>query len=245
MSAQSLAQALLLLVPEPITESERDRRVEEIRADEFTLKEAAQFLAETEDEDVGSWETQLKTAIEAGHLKAAGKGRDLRISYGALCDWRGESVPLIPEWGFDVEVLPDDQVEEVEQRRRHRESARRVLERSPTLLASFAPLPDELPEGVNGANNVAIGLASLLRLELPLHWRDIRALEMVIEEVRDRLGGEDPADEILRSALNDAKTAVQEVVEGLAGMRDRGGAAGAGGRRPGAAAGADGACHRS
>jgi hypothetical protein len=39
---------------------------------------------------------------------------------------------------------------------------------------------------------------------------------MVIDEVRDRLGGEDPADEVLRSALDDAKTAVQGVVDGLA-----------------------------
>ena len=219
LNTQSLAHALLLLAPEPMTESEQDRRLAEMRDEMFSLEEAAQYLADTEEEDggPGAWEKALSAAIKAGELKAQGKGRGLRIRYGDLCDWRGDTVPLIPEWGYEVEVLPDDEHEEVDRRRTHLASARRVLQRSPSFLASLGPPDEHLSEDAAGANRVALGLVTTLQEELPALWRDVRALELCIEEVRERLGGEDPPDEAVRNAIETAKVTIEELVEGLAG----------------------------
>lgn len=48
-------------------------------------------------------------------------------------------------------------------------------------------------------------LVITLKTDLADHWRDIRALADCIEEVRERLGGEDPAHPMVKEALENAR----------------------------------------
>jgi hypothetical protein len=141
------------------------------------------------------------------------------ISYGDLADWQGFEVCPIPEWGYELEVLPDDEAAPVETRRGHLGQARQVLQRSPPYLATFDPPATELPDDAEGPSRIAFALVTTLKSELPEHWRSIRALELCIDEVKERLGGEDSADPVVREALENAKATVREVVAGLAECR--------------------------
>ena len=52
--------------------------------------------------------------------------------------------------------------------------------------------------------------------ELVYLWRELRCVETIIGEVRVRLGGEDPADKMIRGTLDRSLGAIREVVDGLA-----------------------------
>jgi hypothetical protein len=222
MHSQSLAHHLLLLVPEPVTESDAAQRVHEMRETRFSLDEAAAYLAdshEEEEDDEWVWKKRLKAAVDAGELRAVRQGRTLSLAYGDVADWEGYEITAFPEWGYEIEILPDDQAKRVEKRRDHLEDARRALGRSPTYLATFEPPSDALPEDAEGASRIAYALVVTLKSELTEHWRDIRALEDCIEEVQERLGGEDPADPMVRDALENAKGIIETAVSQLGEMQ--------------------------
>lgn len=57
---------------------------------------------------------ELARLVAAGTLKGTGSGTRLRIEAGSYCAWRGEPVPVVPQWGRAYAVFPDEEREEVE-----------------------------------------------------------------------------------------------------------------------------------
>ena len=84
------------------------------------------------------------------------------------------------------------------------------------MLAAIEPAELRLPDGAGMTNQMAYALADGLRQKVPIHWKGVLALEHCIEGIRERLGGEDPADEIVRSAVNKAKVLLEATAATLA-----------------------------
>lgn len=215
LCADSIRRELVLAVPEYITEAERERRVAELGAEEWTLEEAAQHLADVdESQDVRGWKAALVASVADGSLVATGKGKSQRIRYSDLCSWQGEEVPVIPELGLEAEVHPDAGV--VAMRRGAMDAVRQFLAAAPGGFTSA-----DSPEGENPLDASVQALETTLRNEVPSLCRELKAVDIAIAEVRERLGGEDPLDPELRCSLSGAL----ECLAGLAEQRSEGGLA--------------------
>ena len=62
---------------------------------------------------------------------------------------------------------------------------------------------------------VAEVLEARLRGDLVQRWKELRAAEIVLEEMREEFGGEDAAHPKLRQSLGECKLKVQELREGM------------------------------
>jgi hypothetical protein len=214
---------------EPITESEHRRLVEEARAEMVPLADLAETLVErydgwTEaDLDPGgegdeqvvkdkAWnrliadkKRELTRLVEEGTLAGKRKGRGLLINSGSFYDWLGEPVPLCPEWGKGYDVLPDDQAGEVASMKEARLRAQEAIAASPA-----SPILDLLEESVGHSvterkdrwDEAMAALREQLREGVPWCWREVRAVEAVLEEVAAEFGGEDPLLPLARQVLD-------------------------------------------
>jgi hypothetical protein len=80
-------------------------------------------------------ERELARLVEQGGLVGRKKGRRLTVQAGSFYDWLNEPVPVLPDWGFRFEVLPDGKAAEVRRLRQAREAAKEAMEHSPMGLA--------------------------------------------------------------------------------------------------------------
>jgi hypothetical protein len=223
-----LATYIALHTNKPITESEHRRLVEEARAEMVPVADLAEALVEAyegwteaemepareDGEQVvkdKAWnrllaekKAELRRLAEDGVLAAKPRGRGLLINNGSFYDWLGESVPVCPDWGTGYDVLPDDQSEQVERLKRERLRAWEAVSRSPT-----SPILELLEERVGYRvterqerwEEAMAALREQLREGVPWCWREVRAVETVLEEVAEEFG-EDPLLPPVREVLD-------------------------------------------
>jgi len=215
-----------LYTKEPVTESEHKRLAEKERARTAPLSELAEVLAERSyDErqmDDAAWDkvlrekkAEIQALVQSGVFVGKQRGKRLLVGVGSFYDWLRAPVPLHPHWGRAHEVFPDDEAEEVERLKQARRKIAERLARAPYLDA-FS-LPDRRSKGkakLDGMAEVADALETRLRSDLVQRWKELRATEIVLEEVREEFDGEDPAVPQMRQGLAECKLKVQELRDG-------------------------------
>src|SRR5581483_8729343 len=109
------------------------------------------------------------------------------------------------QWAAAYEVRADAEAPSVKQDHRTLEHLRRALAGAPLSGGGDGP----------GLGQLVEALEARLRGLIPLRWRDVRAAEVVLEEVAREFGGEDPLKPAARGALTEAKRALQEYAASL------------------------------
>ena len=242
--ALSLGEFIWSETKEPTTESEHRQRLEAARAEMVPASELAELLAEEHEGwaagdlkggDDGeeptvtdaAWrrvckekERELASLVEKGVLEGSRKGKRLLINAASFYGWRGEDVPIWPDWGFEFDVLPDAEAKEVERRRRAREKARQALMRGPSfsalLLRGSRRDSGGDDDGANsGVNRIVAALEDRLREGASTWWQGLVAAEKVVDEVAAEFGGEDPLQPDGRETLRDARVRLEEMIKEL------------------------------
>jgi len=128
-------------------------------------------------------EHEIAQLVDQGMLVGKRKGRRLLVSAGSFYDWVGEPVPLFPDWGWEYEVFPDKQADEVERLQSARRHGREMFERAPHELVLEPPertaarLRKGSKEVPSGGDDLAAALLTKLCEGIRLRWRELRALE--------------------------------------------------------------------
>ena len=225
--AEEVSEYLAGCTKEPVTESEyRERQLQAQEAFVPVSKLAyvlTSFKEDWADEDLEdaeknivkpeAWEPvereyqrELSRLVSDGVLEAKGKGKALRISSRSFYGWLGREVPVLPEWGAGYDVRPDGEAERVAQERGRRASVRHRLEE---ILTD----DDKAPWWTQASKR----LTEVIEAGLKANWPELRALEIVLDEVAEEFGGEDVLKPRLRQDLEETKqkaldlhTAVQD-----------------------------------
>jgi len=224
MHASSTADYIGLYTKEPVTESEHRRLLEKERAKMAPLSELAEALAERcydeEQGDDAAWDkvlgekkAEIRALVQSGLIWGKQSGKRLPVNVGSFYDWLGEPVPLHPEWGCSHEVFPDDEAQDVERLKEARRRTAGRLARAPYLDGLSLPSGARARAKQDSMAGVAETLEERLRGDLVQRWKDLRAAEIVLEEIREEFGGEDPARPELRRSLGECKLKVQEIRE--------------------------------
>jgi len=222
---------------EPITESEHRRLVETARAEMLPVAELAETLVERydgwteadmepggEDSDeqvvkdkawnrlLAEKKRELTLLVQEGVLASRRRGRGLLINNGSFYDWLDDPVPVCPDWGIGYDVLPDDQagqVESLKKARLHAQEAIAASPASPILEFLEEKLGRRVTERQERWDEAMAALRESLREAVPWCWQEVRAVEMVLEEVAEEFG-EDPLLPPVRQVLDKTR---QELVE--------------------------------
>lgn len=218
-----LAQRLL---KEPITESEYRRLLEARQQEWRPVGELAAGLVDDYQGRTGpvlsdaAWEharkqkeRELRALAVQGRLAARGRGQGLKLRLGDFHAWRGEPLPLCPDWASAYDLRPDDQAEAVAQGRRQLEELRQAL--SSPVLRHCAPARPGTQTDEDAPSQLAEGLREAVRQSLLDCWRQLRACELVVEEVAGEFG-EDPLRPAARAALQAARGQILDVQAQLA-----------------------------
>jgi len=211
---------------EPVTETQYRERERELRAEMLPLRECALIATEgyegwattdyvTNEHGVeqisnAAWNRVLRekkreiaSAVASGALEASGKGSRLRIACGAFRDWLGIHMPVFADWGSGYDVYPDDQADEVERLRLHRESARDLLKSLSLETRTRDSIAAEGPTGTDA--DLARALVSSVRHGIVENWCELRAVEIAIADVQANFGDEDVLGVGARTMLEDSK----------------------------------------
>jgi len=229
---------LIFDVKEPITQSAYDQRVQQGRAEWIPVRECAEIVAERHGWTDGdlvehdgerypndkAWErvvyekaAQLRSLVDDGTLAGLGKGTRLKIACGSFYYWLGEPVPVLPDWGIDVEVFADDRADEADGLTKRRTDVLDLIDR----LAVRSELPFDLErplrleppvEGVFD-EELLRSLAVSIRAEVKGHWLQLLAYEVVIEGMREEFAGEDILQPDVREVFDEAKATLIELHE--------------------------------
>jgi hypothetical protein len=164
----------------------------------------------------GEHERELRRLVAEGTLPGQGKGRSLTVQAGPAYDRLGAPVPVTPPWAAAYEVVPDGQAEEARLRRYRRTMAREAFEFGPRVLIPHLPALSEHPElRVESPSRVDEAVAAVketLRDGVQEAWRRLRAVELVVDDVRGEFDGEDPL-------LPEARQVADECSADLEGLR--------------------------
>ena len=216
--------ALLMHLPEPITQTDYAARRASAREGRLTLLEAAELLAErewTEGND-DAWECAVEDArhkmVEAARRKAlpvAGRGRARHCTVGAFYDWLQEETPVEPERGLRYAVRPDEEAEAVAAE----ESARaRGWETLDLLDSALMPgsLADEAEPEAPGEVLPAFGFRAKMRFRSGVHqtWQQLRVVEREAETLAAELGCADVLAPQVREALAGSRVRLEELASG-------------------------------
>jgi hypothetical protein len=82
---------------------------------------------------------ELARLVEQGVLSGRRKGRRLLVQAGSFYDRLREPVPVLPDWGFEFEVLPDKQADEVRHLQKARRHTQEECRRAPLSLVLDLP----------------------------------------------------------------------------------------------------------
>ena len=239
MHAFSLAEYIWSETKEPITESEHRQRQETARAEmvpawEFSdlLTEdyegwAASDLKEQDGEEptvtAAAWERvrkekerELASLVDGGVLEGKRNGRRLLINAASFYGWRGEEVPVGPDWGSEFDILPDSKAKEVDRRRRARERARQAVLRGPSFSVLLRRGSGKDGGGSThrdgdeaGVDRMVTALEERLREGASMWWQGLVAAEKVVDEVAVEFDGEDPLQPAERDALRDERARLE------------------------------------
>lgn len=160
---------------------------------------------------------ELRAAIAAGTLVSRGKGKRAKVESGAFFDWRGEPVPVVPDFGMRFEVRPDADAAEVRRGRRHHEFIRKLLDRAACMMERPLHVDGPLLQEPSGrfdadfARLVVFTLRSLMTED----WRELCAIERRLDAVSEELDGEDVLHPSLRERFDEAKAGLLKLREQL------------------------------
>jgi hypothetical protein len=225
---------------EPITKSEYREREAEARREMLPVDECAMILTEELKEwDDADCETdadgervatddawyrvrdekaaELRALVADGTLAGKGKGRRLKIECGSFYDWKGEAVPVGPDVGLAFDVRPDNEAKAVERDRKDHAFIRKLLDRGGCKLD--LPLDMESPLSLKAPETfgpeLARVLAVMIRSGVQENWRELRAIEEQLEEMREAFGGEEALHPKRSWYLDEAKEGLRKLHEGL------------------------------
>lgn len=129
---------------------------------------------------------------------------------------------MLPNWATEFEIFPDEEAEKVAGLRCARESAREALQYTPIDLivgspqARAARLRKGQSEAFSGCDDVVDGLLAALLGGVQLRHRELRAAEIIIEEVAAEFAGEDPLTPAVKATLDRTRESLEEARAGLA-----------------------------
>jgi len=222
MTVFSLAGYIALYTKEPITESDYRKVEQKAREEMLPPAELAELLVERElgedaPEECPEWEAVLKRKtkeieqlVERGVLVGKRKGKRLLVNNGSFCDWLGEPVPVFPDWCRAYEVFPDADAKKVRFLRDECSFVHQMLEERlhvPRLDLPFADAQE--PDLISGA------LLETLRNGIVRRHSELRAAEIVIAEVGEKFGIDDPLVPVNRRTLDSAKETLENVRTGF------------------------------
>jgi hypothetical protein len=157
---------------------------------------------------------ELAALVKAGTLPGQGRGKGLTVKAGPFYDRLGEPAPVYPEWARWYEVVPDEQAQDAATRRGFLERAVAAYKRGPRVL-----IPHLV--GLSGSNEVHVddpsqideivmALKDTLRDGVQARWRELRATEVVVEEVAQEFD-EDPCVPVLRHEIDHCRSNLEEL----------------------------------
>lgn len=131
---------------------------------------------------------------------------------------KGRRKSLRPYWGSGYDVFPDDEADKVRHLQQTRQRTKETLRDLPVSLVLGVPFPppsDDAPQPDGSSEDVLIQpILRNLRRRIPSAWRDLRAVELLIEDTAAKFGGKDPAHPDIRRRLRKCK-------KSLVSLRDR------------------------
>ncbi len=211
---------------EPITQSEYGEREAEAQKAWLSVRDLAEALCLQEDggdESDAPWQKRLRAKlaefarlVKAGTLVGEGRGARLRIEAASYYAWRGEPVPVLPEWSRAYAVRPDGEREAVERDRAARRRARMLLGHFALSVVDGRAVDHEDDPVQCTGDLIAGGLIETVRAAWPQRWRELRAAEVVADEVADELDGEDPLHPEVRELLAQSRSQLLDLHKKLA-----------------------------
>jgi hypothetical protein len=223
---------------EAITESDYRKLEEAARREKIPVEDCATVMAEEHDGwDDADLETvegerlptdeawyrfrdtkvrELRELAGAGTIRSSGKGRRLKLECGSFYDWLGEPVPVVPNLGVAFDVRPDADAALVRRRRGDHELVERLLRRSACAfelpLDMESPLCTEPPVD-EFSEEIARILAVRLRSGIVECWRELRAVELKLDELIAEFDGEDVLRPSVRERLEQTKASLADLHE--------------------------------
>lgn len=182
--------------PEPITATAYARLFAAARAELLPLATIAERLAGVDDNPEvilrqrKRIERRLQRAIREGDLASTHGTTEPLVEVGACYDMFGEEVPVFSEWTLPYQVVPDTRADAVHTALAYR---RRIADK----LMARPRLSDIFPHEV---------LAADIDDDIRRRWLHLRAIQVVVDEVREELHGEDPLLPQFRAELNEIET---------------------------------------
>ena len=222
MTVFSLAAYIAMYTKEAITESDYAKAEQKEREEMLPAAELAELLAERElgedaPEEGPEWEAalkrktkEIKQLVEKGVLVGRPKGKRVLINNGSFSDWLGEPVPVFPDWCRAYEVFPDSEAKKVRFLRDEHSLVQQTLAERlhvPRLDLPFTQAQE--PDRITGA------LLETLRHGIVRRHSELRAAEIVIAEVGEKFGIDDPLVPVNRRTLDMAKETLEDVRTGL------------------------------
>ena len=131
-------------------------------------------------------EAQLRQAAADGELKTRGEGKELQIEVASFNALVGAPWGVRPKWVDDYEVRPDDEAGRVEGDRRMLAHLQESVTNS--LLARLFTDKSDKPLTLE---ELVKRLKAFLRFAVDDSWKELRGIDLVLEEVAADFNGED------------------------------------------------------
>jgi hypothetical protein len=239
LNVSDLAGYITVYTKEPVTRSDYDQQLKAARERRVPASELAEMLAEEyegwTDSDLepqkgdgepqvtdaawervlGEKEGELARLVDEGVLVGDRKGRHLYVNTGSFYDWLGKPVPLFPDWGWEYQVFPDKQADEVHRLQEARRHTQEECRLAPLSLVLDLPRPRRKTRRPREASpkgeEIAEAVGARLREGIQLRWRELRSIELVLEEGAEEFDGESPTRPWEREALDNGKKRLEEL----------------------------------
>jgi hypothetical protein len=160
-------------------------------------------------------ERELARLVAEGALPGQGRGKRLKVQAGAFYDRLGEPVPVYPEWTHEFDVMPDGAADLAERKGRwllvrdaYRFGPTKPVVALPADLAARLEEEEDTPASL--VNETVAVLKDRLRECVTELWRELRAVELVVDEVGEEFG-EDAALPELREMLDDTHDRLEKL----------------------------------
>ena len=163
--------------------------------------------------------SELERLVAKGTIVGRKRGRTLSLNAGSFYDWLGLPVPAVTKGGALYDVHRDEDADEVADLRRARALIQQLIDKAPARLAF--PLDLESPiepwsPAEGQGDSLARALAGAIRDGLQIHWRELRAIEIGVQEVAEEFDGEDPLRADTRALLDDCLRSCRELRDQMA-----------------------------